>query len=600
MNLLNRKHHLWDAAVIFFIAFGLRLAFELYLRQHYPFYDYPSDDVGYYRQWAQDISRRSFIGNETFWGLPLYPYFLALLDRWFFGNAFLIRVFHLFLGSLNCVFIYAITNAVFSRSVALTAGILTAVSFTCVYYDWLMMPPLLLIFLAGIIVLTLLHKDQLKTKRQWVYLGLLLGIAMLGDGKFLFLFVFICLYELKTHQKECKAITTNVLLPLLIGMITILFLSGLRNKLVGGDWVWISAQSGLTLYSGNNPQAKGYYEHMEDFRPTHFHQDIDQILVAEKELGRPLTPAQVSQFYRNKAVQFIVQQPAAFTKLLLRKLHLFLIESENTFDMDLIFLRDLRNRLDINPFALIGPLAILGMLVTRKAGHGKVYLYLLIASQLALVLVFYMLDRYRASILPFLIIFEAAALLWLAEQIKQKQILKLIFAVLFVLGFTVFFQRKPLDAASVEFLKQSKLGYAYEKEGKLPQAQKAYLTALSIRPNDTNAFFNLGNTYVAQNNLAMAKKCYERVLHHMPHHVDAIFNLAHVEENLGNPAAAKQKYAQVLELTPQSIDALYLLGTLYLKEQRCEQALSYFHQIIQLNPAYAQEIKSLMESCLSP
>src|SRR6185503_6689599 len=146
-----------NSIIIFSTALIARLLFDLYLRHAYAFYNFPNtDDVGYYLSWAQEISRDSWIGHETFMGLPLYPYFLALLDRLLGGHLPSIRLAHMVLGSLNCVLIYMIAQKILSHRTALLAGSLSAFTFTGIYFDRMLMSPVLLVTLGAIIILSLL------------------------------------------------------------------------------------------------------------------------------------------------------------------------------------------------------------------------------------------------------------------------------------------------------------------------------------------------------------------------------------------------------------------------------------------------------------
>ena len=75
---MNKKEII-SVILIFSLALLLRLAYVVFLKQNYFFYDNPSSDVSYYQEWAREIARVNWIGTKTFWGLPLYPYFLAAL-----------------------------------------------------------------------------------------------------------------------------------------------------------------------------------------------------------------------------------------------------------------------------------------------------------------------------------------------------------------------------------------------------------------------------------------------------------------------------------------------------------------------------------------
>jgi len=276
------RREIWLMAGIFLGAFLLRLIYMIFARQHYFFYESPSADVTYYQEWARDIARGNWLGDRTFLGLPLYPYFLSVLIRLTVNHLEAVRVLHLLLGSLNCILIYLVGQKIFSKKIGILAAILAATNFILIYYDWLMMPVPLLIFLTLIILLALLHRDELQTWREWFFLGLFIGLAILGDGKFLFFFLILLGYEYFVWKKASGHLPklTRQMLPLILGATLVLGASAVRGKMISGEWIFISTQGGLSLYAGNNPEAQGTYEHPSFLRPDHFGQDEDQRIVA--------------------------------------------------------------------------------------------------------------------------------------------------------------------------------------------------------------------------------------------------------------------------------------------------------------------------------
>jgi len=187
--------------LIFILALGLRLGYLFFLKNNYFFYDHPSSDVVYYQDWGHKIALGNWIGEETFFGLPLYPYFLGILERLCLGNLFMMRLFHILLGSLNCVMLYYLAKKIFSSRVAIITAILAASNFLLIYYDWLMMPVTLLIALSLVIMISFLHFNVNTSRREWFILGILIGLTTLGDGKFLLFFPLVCLYILYQWKK---------------------------------------------------------------------------------------------------------------------------------------------------------------------------------------------------------------------------------------------------------------------------------------------------------------------------------------------------------------------------------------------------------------
>lgn len=609
MTKSQSKTYLNSSFFLFLGALILRVAYTLFLKNNYFFYASPSDDVLYYQDWAKEISRVDFIGTKTFFGLPLYPYFLAILDRLTLGHWGIIRFLHLLLGSFNCVLAYWLTRRIFSEKIALLAGWLMASHFVLIYYDWIMAPVTLIIFLSLVIVLALLdllmslrvtpQRDEaagralpLAMTRRWLSLGILLGLSMLADGKMLIFLGLLVFYLIGRSKNILDRMT--LLLPLLLGIFLILGTTGLRNKLVGGDWVFITAQSGFSFYAGNNAKTTGVFENPDFIRPTHQGQDEDLVIMAENLSGKKLSPARVSQFWFKRALAFIQTHPGDYLKLLSRKLILFFTETERAFDMDLLFQRGWKKILDFNPFFLLCPLAVLGIFLGRKESRPTIFLNLVILSQLIFTLIFFLNNRQRAAILPFLIIFESAAIGWIVQRVKVKDFKKLIPAFLYLGLFFILFRPQSLDAQEFQFLKFAKAGPVYEKKGEYKTAESMYRQALKVHPEDTNSLYNLGNLFFLEGSFKEAGEYYKKVLFLNPRQVDAMFNLGFTYENLGDSFKAKAMYEEVLTLQESSPDAHFRLAKIYEQENDCPKAQAHYVRLIQLRPILKEKILKLM------
>ena len=574
----------------------LRIFYWIFLKNNYFFYEHPSGDVLYYQQWAKDIAHGNWLGSETFWGLPLYPYFLAVLERWSLGNVYFIRLAHIFLGSLNCVLVYVLTQRLFKKEVALLAGFLTAASFTLIHYDWLILPAPLLIFLGLTIVLLFLNTDKIRTWYAWSFLGLLIGITALGDGKILIFTALMLVYIFWKARPVKWEKTARMFLPLIMGVFIVLGITGLRNKVVSGDWIWVSAQNGLSFYIGNNPKATGVFENPDFIRPTHGGQDEDQVIAAEALAKRKLSPAQVVQFWRGQALSFIKNDPAGYLQLLARKFKLFFTDTEYAYDIDMLLQRDWKRHLDVNPLSLVFPLALMGIVLTRR-NRKMDYINIMILSQLLFTLVFFLTDRHRATILPFLIIYESYALFWLVGQVRLRRFKPVLATVGALIVFAVIFRPQNMAQAQLAFYRATKSGSVYERKKDFLEAREQYELALELHPGDTNAMYNLGNIYAATGDWALARSYYEKVLSLNPEHVDALFNLGFVLHEEGADAQSFTTFHRLLQLQPNAPDVLFQAGELALKLGDCTSARNYFEKLIRIKPNFTQDLHVMMDSC---
>ncbi len=607
MNSPDRKRKLWVIG-LFALALSLRLLYWLFLKRNYAFYDSPSDDVLYYHQWARSIASGDN-PREVFWGMPLYPYFLAFLYQLTLGNLFLIRFLHVVLGALNCVLTFGVAEKIFSPRVAILASLLMACNFVLIYYDGLMLPVTLLITLGLVVVLNLLRWNAQSGKKEWFLLGLLIGLGMLGDGKLVLFFPFLLSWLGKRYRRERSL--TRVIFPLSLGVLIVVGGVVLRNRLISGDWVFVSAQSGFSFYVGNNPQSDGIFDNPPFIRPTHQGQDEDQRIIAENLSGKPLKPSEVSGFWIRQAFQFIRDEPWNYLKLLKNKFYFFWIDHEAAYDIDLLLQKEWKDLWDWNSFFLIAPLAICGMILTRsrrpgqglswptgQGGHGGVvFLNGMILSQLFFTLIFFLTTKYRTTIVPFLIMYEAYSLFWLTDQLKARRVKEVLVFLSCLLVLLVALRPIGLNPHVIDFLKFSKSGTIFEKKGDYPRAREAYRRALRIHPRDANLLYNLANTFLAQGDPHQAVEYYRQALLLNPYHGDALFNLAVSYEELGERPLALQYYQKVLAEQPGSPDIHFRLARLYHAQGLCQEARSHYEAIRKLDPRFDVSSSIFPEGC---
>ena len=102
-----------DAAVailwpILGLGLFIKILYLIFSRQS-PFYEPLLLDPAYYHQWALKIVNGDFIGDPVFYGLPLYPFFVALCYKLFNGSVFAVKLIQIFLGVITLFLIYKIT-----------------------------------------------------------------------------------------------------------------------------------------------------------------------------------------------------------------------------------------------------------------------------------------------------------------------------------------------------------------------------------------------------------------------------------------------------------------------------------------------------------
>lgn len=558
--------------LLFLLALALRIAYAIFLKENYLFYDYPSDDVLYYRQWAQEIASGNWIGKRVFYGMPLYPYFLAILERISFGHFLIVRLAHFILGSMNVVLVYCFTERAFSRKAAYLASFLAATNFVLIYYDWLMVPVTLIIFIGLVIVLALLNLNLASRKGHWFALGLVFGFGMLADGKFAIVLVLVLAYLMHIHLNLIPQLLRRALLPLAAGVLLVLSVVAVRNRVVGGDWVLVSAHGGINFYIGNNPEANGAFVNPAFLRPSHYGHEEDPRIIAQQILNKELTPAQVSQYWFLRGLSYVSGSPLQFIKLLGRKFYLFFTDSNVADDLDLLLQTAFKTKLNINSFRIIIPFAILGAIIVFRRRRETFILSVFIVGQLLFSLAFFVITRHRVTILPFAVIYEAVGILWLGDQIRLKNYGKAISVSLALILLFFLFQPVSVRPNEIDYLRYTKAGSVYSEQKKYRKAEEQFLKALELAPAQPSVLYNLGLLYLNDGRYVQAQKYFEKAVAIRPYEANAVYNLALSYERTGDWMRAISSYQRVLQLQPGSKDARDQLGKIYYLQGRMREA----------------------------
>jgi tetratricopeptide (TPR) repeat protein len=460
----------------------------------------PVVDEGTYHDLAKGIARGEWIGEYVFWQAPLYPYFLGTLYI-FNENIYFARVVQLIIGSFSCLLLYFITKMPFNRPVAFISSLILAIYPVMVWYEAQLLPPVLAIFLNLLAVFLLL-------RGVLFFSGIILGLSALTCQNVI-LFGLATFFWLLFRKR-------GFALLFLFGMLIPPLLITYRNWVVGGEAIFISSNSGINFFIGNNPD----YDRSTQVRPG---REWER-LVGEpaRVLCKRLTASEENRYWYHKAFSFIKEDPVGYIKLLIKKFFLFWQSYEikrnipyQPFKEDCSLLL----KFLVIDFRIIGPLGILGMalLVSRyfllrkkykNLGFAKItykvyfpmllrrrysIFYIFVISYTTSVILFFVTARYRLPVIPFLIPFAVSGAVATLSFFKKRRLrlvlLSFLALIFFLTGYKDFDKNK--DKGDLYSL----LGDAYKKRGEKIDAISAYKTALSFKPEDAETRCILSELY---------------------------------------------------------------------------------------------------------
>lgn len=589
------------------LAFSIRL---IYLGQTANFIQPGAgSDSNFYLQWAKDIVRGNLLGKDVFYALPVYPYFLSLAYLFSGGETFDLILIQLLLGSLNCGLLYLLGKRIFSERVGIIAGLLGCFYALFIFYDRMLLPASLAIF-GGLILIFLLDKVRANPgPAGWLKAGFILGLLALTTAAFTplaILILFWLVYELR------KAPWTRRLLYCCCFILPFLAMLGgvtLRNYLVAGDKVLVSAHSGINFYLGTNPQANGLFKPPPYMRATQSGVMEDAKILAEQASGRRLRPSEVSHFWTERALDFIRQEPFAYFKLLGKKFVLFWNGQEHLDDIEYYMFNEQAGlfKLPLVKLSLVLPLALLGIFFSCLASESRgrrawpkrktlMPIYLFIFGASSAVILFFINSRYRLIIVPFLILFAAFALEQFFAQYQNKRYKNLSLALILLAAVYLLTNTRVIDAsASLNFTLHYNKAVFWSDQGQYQKAREEFQTSLQLNPLDFMSYLGLGNIDYKLKDFPQAIANYQKSLTVNPYFYEAHFNLGLLYDQLGRADAAEQEFKQALNLKEDDGAAHYNLGRIYQKQGRKDLAVKEYQRALEIKPAHPEVLQALKE-----
>lgn len=330
---------------------------------------------------------------------PLTSLFLAGL-YWLLGtNLVWGRLGLAMISAFSCGLTYVLGERLFGRWTGMLAGLIS-----CLYPFFLLLVhvPLtegLSIFLI-LIMLTLIVLYQPRNNATvWaIVLGLAFGLTMLNKAANIVVLPCLILWVLWKPPIQFRKRLLLVGLMLLVAVLTILPWT-IRNYRVLGIVVPINTNGGWTFYLGNNPYTMQNLAALEQGSASGW--------IPPEEVFEPFADLSFNdtQAYEQRAMhlalQFIVENPGTFLWLALRKVKIFWSPYPHMLDVITWY-----------PLALLG---IIGLGLSLKAWKQYSQLYLLIVSSMAIPVMFTSMPRFRAPLMPVVMLFASFSLVTIAR-----------------------------------------------------------------------------------------------------------------------------------------------------------------------------------------
>jgi tetratricopeptide (TPR) repeat protein len=624
----------WTVAISV-IALILRLSYLVQI-DSIPLFYHLAGDGRSYDEWAQRIAGGDWLGTGVFYQAPLYPYFLGVLQIIFGHNLWLIRFIQIILGSLSCTLIYLVGRKLFSPRAGIAGGLFLACYGPAIFFDGLIEKSVLDVLLLALLLFVLSRDDDPGTWTKWLSAGALLGLLGLSRENALVLAPMVLVWTAFHFAHFPLTLRARWLGLFLAGLLLILLPVGLRNLFVGGEFKLTTSQLGANFFIGNNAAADGTYGSVRNVIREPQLEGPDAKRLAERSVGRALTPGEVSSYWLHRSLEYIKSHPADWLRLLGSKWLLVwnFREIEDSDDFYIYqrwsWLLALFGRID--HFGILAPLAALGVAVTWRQWRSLWLLYAMILSLAVSVAGFYVFGRYRFPLVPLLTLFAGAGVAETLEIYKKLQWRSWLLPLGAALAVAVIVNWPIRGGSEPGAAGYNNLSNAYNKEGKVAAAIDAAQRAIMLEPGYGVAHYNLGNLYVQQRKLDVARSHFEEALRLYPNYADVHSNygqllaeqgdldaginhfrqaialnpgLPRAHLNLGVALAKQGRLAEAIaplrqaaQMTPDSADASYYLGSVLAAQNRYDEAAQLFYRALRVQPDFAPAHQSLAQVLL--
>jgi tetratricopeptide (TPR) repeat protein/4-amino-4-deoxy-L-arabinose transferase-like glycosyltransferase len=570
-------------------ALALRIAYLLLYAREIPQYRTPLVDAKIYDAWARGIAGGDWLGRGegVFYRAPLYPYLIAPIYAVFGRPMPWVALIQIGLGMATLGLSALLASRLGGRRAAVaTLGLLVLYGPMLAIESKILGTTLGLFLHVASLWLLLRSIEDPRPRRGWAA-GIVLGLSALVRPLWcVYAVLFPVLFAARPWDPRSWL---RRWLPFGLGVLVVLGPVLLRNRLVGGDWVPISANGGMTLFQGNNIENRtGLITLISRLRVSGSaeNQQAVETRVAEELTGRRLRPSQTSGFWARQAIEFATTRPGEWLRLEGRKLYRY-VSSFEFGDTDSYALereRILPLRWTLLPFNLLLGLALLG--IGWTAGAGPARRAALASAWVGFLgcLVFYVSSRYRMEAVPALGVLGGGGIAALLRSARPPLPRRLLFGGLAVLVAAAGFLPPGPPAVAQKSAGYLHEGNALEAQGRLEEARGAYLRSADLSPENPFVWRQLVLLEDRISGPEAARRRLETVPESVRRNPEVLYAEGVVLSDLGREAEAETAFRAAATGQPLMKEAQARLASLLERQGRYGEAESCLTAALALEP----------------
>lgn len=549
----------WALPLLLVAALAIRVIY-LWLYQDMPQWDQLTVDNYYHHHWAESIARGNLLGDTTYFRAPLYAYILGLAYALFGVSLWVARILGLLIGLTSIYCTYLIGRRAFSHQVGLVAAAVQSLTPIILYFEFELLLDMTFTLMLQLSLLAVWRWLKSRKPSQLLVAGLVTGLAAICRPTALVWASLVALW-LPLMSGYAGARFQRLAL-FVIGLSLVIGPIFVRNLMIADDPVFIASQGGINFYIGNNETADGVSSRLPE--PLGLNWRQRQVVdIAEKAIGHPLKPSEVSNYWTSRGLDWISDNPGPAASLFLKKLYYFLGDREVSNNRELRRFFVAMPLLRYNPisFAILFGFGLLGILVVWYRGDSRTRsLICLLLSYPLVVALFFFNSRFRLPILPLLTVLAAVGALTVLNLFATEIKRGLIAIAVVIGGWACSYYpvvSLPQGSPTQDYISR---GIHFHIEQDYPQALKYFYTARMLDPTYPEINLNIGACYLrlGQADSARFYLEQERSLH--PQRPKTYTNLAslHLVNGQFQQAAAQAQIALALTDWDVTTNMIYL------------------------------------------
>ncbi len=144
--------------------------------------------------------------------------------------------------------------------------------------------------------------------------------------------------------------------------------------------------------------------------------------------------------------------------------------------------------------------------------------------------------------------------------------------------------KKNLSAAIITIIFIFLFVRSWIQIGYWKNSETVFRQALRVSEWDALAMNNLGTALMEQKRYTEAKKLFEKAIQTLPYYMKPYYNLAYLSSLEGKTEEAIRQYQIVIKIDPLYAEAYNDLGTLFIRQNRLDEARAYLEKALERKP----------------